>query len=81
MEAARKAAANAAKETKAMKANSGVILDEYEEKDGDRVYRYVYKYDDNMMRSSERIYMKEKTDGQWSAEREITTKSPLALVT
>ena len=73
MEAARKAAANAAKETKAMKANSGVILDEYEDKDGDRVYRYVYKYDDNMMRSSERIYMKEKTDGQWSAEREITT--------
>lgn len=71
--AAKKAAARAAKETKALKAQAGNILDEYQEKVGDCVYRYVYAYDTNKMRSSERIFMKEKTDGKWGAEKEITT--------
>lgn len=71
--AAKKAAARAAKETKALKAQAGNILDEYEEKVDDRIFRYVYAYDKDKMRSSERIFMKEKTDGKWGAEKEITT--------
>lgn len=71
--AEKKAAARAAKETKALKAQSGNILDEYEEKVDDRIFRYVYAYDKDKMRSSERIFMKEKTDGKWGAEKEITT--------
>ena len=71
--AAKKAAARAAKETTALKAQSGNILDEYEEKVDDRIFRYVYAYDKDKMRSSERIFMKEKTDGKWGAEKEITT--------
>lgn len=67
--AAKKAAARAAKETKALKAQAGNILDEYQEKVGDCVYRYVYAYDTNKMRSSERIFMKEKTDGKWGLKR------------
>lgn len=68
-----KAAAEAAVLKVQMKTASGNILDEYEEKEDDRIFRYVYAYDANMMRSSERIYMKEKTDGEWGNEREITT--------
>lgn len=71
--AAKEAVAKAAKETAVLKASSDNILDEYEEKDGDRIFRYVYAYDKDNMRSSERIYMKEKTDGKWGAEKEITT--------
>ena len=71
-EAAKKAAAKAAKETQALKANANNILDEYEEKDEDRIYRYVYAYDKNKMRSSETIYLKEKTDGVWGEEKLYT---------
>lgn len=71
-EAAKKAAANAAKETQALKANANNNLDEYEEKDGDRIYRYVYTYDKDKMRSSETIYLTEKTDGKWGTERLYT---------
>lgn len=71
-EAAKKAAAKAAKETQTLKANANNILDEYEEKDEDRIYRYVYAYDKNKMRSSETIYLKEKTDGVWGEEKLYT---------
>ena len=71
--AAKEAADRAAKETKALKAQAGNILDEYEEKVDDRIFRYVYAYDKDKMRSSERIFVKEKTDGKWGDEREITT--------
>ena len=71
--AAKEAADRAAKETKALKVQSGNILDEYEEKVDDRIFRYVYAYDKDKMRSSERIFVKEKTDGKWGNEREITT--------
>ena len=71
--AAKEAADRAAKETTALKAQAGNILDEYEEKVDDRIFRYVYAYDKDKMRSSERIFMKEKTDGKWGAEKEITT--------
>ena len=67
--AAKKTAARAAKDTKALKAQSGNILDEYEEKVDDRIFRYVYAYDKDKMRSSERIFMKEKTDGKWGLKR------------
>ena len=53
--AAKEAVAKAAKETAVLKASSDNILDEYEEKDGDRIFRYVYAYDKDNMRSSERI--------------------------
>lgn len=71
-EAAKKAAAKAAKETQTLKANANNILDEYEERDEDRIYRYVYAYDKNKMRSSETIYLKEKTDGVWGEEKLYT---------
>ena len=71
--AAKEAADRAAKETTALKAQAGNILDEYEEKVDDRIFRYVYAYDKDKMRSSERIFVKEKTDGKWGDEREITT--------
>ena len=70
--AAKKAAARAAKETTALKAQSGNILDEYQEKVGDCVYRYVYAYDTNKMRSSETIYKKVKTDEGWGEEQLYT---------
>lgn len=71
--AAKEAADRAAKETTALKSQAGNILDEYEEKVDDRIFRYVYAYDKDKMRSSERIFVKEKTDGKWGDEREITT--------
>lgn len=71
-EAAKKAAARAAKETKALKAQSGNILDEYQEKVDDCIYRYVYAYGKDKMRTSETIYKKEKTDGKWGAEQLYT---------
>ena len=70
--AAKKAAARAAKETKALKAQADGILDEYQEKVGDCIYRYVYAYDTNKMRSSETIYKKVKTDGKWGQEQLYT---------
>lgn len=70
--AAKKAAARAAKETKALKAQSGNILDEYEEKVDDRIFRYVYAYDKDKMRSSETIYKKVKTDEGWGEEQLYT---------
>lgn len=69
---ARQAAAAAVKETKALNMSAGGALDEYEEKVDDRIYRYVYAYDKDKMRSSETIYMKEKADGKWGAERLYT---------
>ena len=70
--AAKKAAARAAKETKALKAQAGNILDEYQEKVDDCIYRYVYAYDTNKMRSSETIYKKVKTDEGWGEEQLYT---------
>ena len=70
--AAKKAAARAAKETTALKAQAGNILDEYQEKVDDCVYRYVYAYDTNKMRSSETIYKKVKTDEGWGEEQLYT---------
>ena len=70
--AAKKAAAHAAKETKALKAQAGNILDEYREKVDDCVYRYVYAYDKDKMRSSETIYKKVKTDEGWGEEQLYT---------
>ena len=70
--AAKKAADRAAKETKALKAKSDGILDEYQEKVGDCIYRYVYAYNDKNMRSSETIYKKVKTDGKWGQEQLYT---------
>lgn len=44
-------------------------LDEYQEKRGDAIYRYVYAYDKDLMRSSETIYKKVKgDDGRWGEE-------------
>lgn len=70
--AAKKAAARAAKETKALKAQAGNILDEYQEKVDDCIYRYVYAYDKDKMRSSETIYKKVKTDEGWGEEQLYT---------
>lgn len=72
LDAARKATVTALRETQALKVSKNNALDEYEEREGDRIFRYVYAYDKDKMRSSETIYMKEKTDGTWSAEKLYT---------
>lgn len=55
-------------ETKAQERSSDAPLDEYSEKVDDVIYRYVYAYGKDNMRSSETIYKKEKIDGVWGSE-------------
>ena len=70
MAAAAKATTAADKAPTVKKATNDGVLDEYEEKRGDAIFRYVYAYDKDGLRSSETIYVKRKDDnGNWGEEQ------------
>lgn len=70
MAATSPAATAAGRAHTAMSAATGGVLDEYEEKRGDAIFRYVYAYDKDGLRSSETIYVKRKDDnGNWGEEQ------------
>lgn len=43
-------------------------LEEYTEINDNRLYRYVYAYNDKKERTSETIYLREREDGKWGEE-------------
>lgn len=48
---------------------AGSLLDESNELRGDKLFRYVYRYDQNRQRASETIYCRERNNGLWGDER------------
>lgn len=50
------------------RSRGSAMLDEVSEIKGDRCFRFVYAYNKDKERSSETIYMREKSDGKWGDE-------------
>lgn len=55
----------------AQSGGTGALLDETYQLDasGDRLFHYVFAYDNAKQRSSETVYVKERTDGVWGKEQ------------